>query len=342
MKKETKMANMKMIGAALVATAMVAGCCDKCDKEVVLNVDGKELTRCALNADVEKILAEEGEMPADEIDRAKQQITMQLAQQFVFETALLNKAQALGYTVSDEEVQERLNQLMSLIAANPEAPKTVDELLEKSPLGKERSLEQLKNGILIDKMIQAEVTAKDTTDYTEQAQARLDQMQAQNEQAIKDDAAALVKIQELKAILDATPAEQKAEKFAALAKEFSACPSGKNGGDLGEFGHGMMVPEFENAAYALEIGQISEPVKTNFGYHLIMTTKKADDKCQASHILLKVAPPQQIPTVERIAQALKANATRGKASEFIMNAVRDAKITAADEFKALVETPAEK
>ncbi|MCP4915125.1 MAG: peptidylprolyl isomerase [Oligoflexia bacterium] len=58
-------------------------------------------------------------------------------------------------------------------------------------------------------------------------------------------------------------------EFEKLAADFSNCPSGKQGGNLGEFGKGMMVAPFEKAAFALEVGQVSEPVKTQFGYHLI-------------------------------------------------------------------------
>jgi len=62
---------------------------------------------------------------------------------------------------------------------------------------------------------------------------------------------------------------KKGEKFANIAKEASLCPSGKRGGDLGTFGRGMMVKEFENAAFALQKGQISPIVKTKYGYHII-------------------------------------------------------------------------
>ncbi|MEE2742680.1 MAG: peptidylprolyl isomerase [Bdellovibrionota bacterium] len=62
------------------------------------------------------------------------------------------------------------------------------------------------------------------------------------------------------------------EKFEQLAADFSKCPSGKQGGSLGEFGKGMMVEEFEKAAFDLEVGQVSGPVKTQFGYHLIKRT----------------------------------------------------------------------
>ena len=59
------------------------------------------------------------------------------------------------------------------------------------------------------------------------------------------------------------------EKFSKVAGEVSLCPSRKRGGDLGTFGRGRMVKEFEQAAFALQKGQISPIVKTQFGYHVI-------------------------------------------------------------------------
>jgi foldase protein PrsA len=58
-------------------------------------------------------------------------------------------------------------------------------------------------------------------------------------------------------------------KFANVAREVSLCHSGKRGGDLGTFGRGKMVREFEEAAFALQKGQISPIVKTKFGYHIV-------------------------------------------------------------------------
>ncbi len=62
--------------------------------------------------------------------------------------------------------------------------------------------------------------------------------------------------------------------FEDAARENSSCPSSQNGGALGEFTRGQMVPEFDQAAFAMEVGVVSAPVKTQFGYHLIKVTAK--------------------------------------------------------------------
>jgi len=71
---------------------------------------------------------------------------------------------------------------------------------------------------------------------------------------------------EAKAVLERL---KKGEKFATIAKSISRCPSGKNGGDLGTFTRGKMVKEFETAAFALQKGEVTGIVKTQFGYHII-------------------------------------------------------------------------
>jgi parvulin-like peptidyl-prolyl isomerase len=64
----------------------------------------------------------------------------------------------------------------------------------------------------------------------------------------------------------------KGENFSEVAKQTSLCKTNKKGGDLGSFGRGQMVKPFETAAFQHEKGQISDPVKTEFGYHIIKRT----------------------------------------------------------------------
>ncbi|MFP6713170.1 MAG: peptidylprolyl isomerase [Rhodospirillales bacterium] len=88
--------------------------------------------------------------------------------------------------------------------------------------------------------------------------------QANTELSAED---AMKQIEALKAQIDGgTPFEQ-------VASENSECPSSKQGGDLGSFGRGAMVPEFDQAAFDLEIGALSDVVETPFGYHLIYRTE---------------------------------------------------------------------
>ncbi len=62
--------------------------------------------------------------------------------------------------------------------------------------------------------------------------------------------------------------------FADVARQHSTCPSGQRGGELGEFGPGQMVKEFDEVVFSAEVGKVHGPVKTQFGYHLIEITKR--------------------------------------------------------------------
>ena len=78
------------------------------------------------------------------------------------------------------------------------------------------------------------------------------------------------KCEELKTQIEA------GEDFAAVAKEHSTCPSGKQGGDLGEFGPGQMVKEFDAVVFSGELGKVHGPVQTQFGFHLLEITSRTE------------------------------------------------------------------
>lgn len=105
---------------------------------------------------------------------------------------------------------------------------------------------------------------------------------------------------------------QVAERLAAggsfedLAREFSEDASAQVGGDLGTFGRGMMVPEFEDAAFALEPGEVSGIVPTRFGFHIIQVLEKGEDTVRARHILARVEPgPEDEERARAAAESLR-------------------------------------
>lgn len=371
------MANMKVMGAALVVAAMVAGCGKDEEKkvaaegaaetaeaakapakdpnEVVVRIGEAKLLRGDVDRDVEKIVKmQEGKIPADQIDYAKQMFANQLAQSFVFENVLVAKAKAEAGEPSDEQVKAREAEVIKQMAGAPDAPKTIEEYYEKFPLGAARAKAELRNGILIEaymkKVVAVETAGKD---YDAEAQKQIDEIVKRNAENETASADAVKKIGELKAELDKTPADQKAAKFAELAKEHSACPSSAKGGDLGEFQHGQMVKEFDEMAFKLPVGEISAPVKTSFGYHLILVTEKKPaveakdgqlaqpEKVRASHILVKTPAVQEVPTKERVIEFLKKRGEREIMQKHVLGLIRAAGIEAADDFKQILPPPEE-
>lgn len=119
--------------------------------------------------------------------------------------------------------------------------------------------------------------------------------------------------------------------FAELAKEYSQDPSGKNGGSLGTFGPGQMVKPFEDAAYSLEVGEISKPVTSQFGLHIIKVTDKIENK--------DIKPLEDMKSeIVRDLKSKKVNQNNARAD--IEKLLDDANVNVKDEdFKDLFKTP---
>ena len=308
--------NIKVIGAAALAAVCVAGCCKN---ESLLTVNGKSLTRCELDKDIALLIeSRKAQIPAEQMDEAKKVFENQLAQKFLMETLLLDEAKKQGLdTVTPEDLQKKKDEIVKEGANQPGAPKSFEEFAEKYPLGKDKAEQALKDVIVIQRLLKKEIEDKVVIDAAEVEKTFKDLKDAA-EQSAKDAAGAETKIKDLKAQLDKVPAKDVAAKFAELAKKESGCPSKEKGGDLGEFAKGQMVPEFEKVAFSMELGKVSDPVKTQFGWHLILVTKKvpavkaegdkpaSPEKVQASHILLSARAAQPVPSKKDIEKRMKA------------------------------------
>jgi foldase protein PrsA len=366
------MNKLHLIGTAVLAGVMVAGCSKEEEKvpekapenevaqdgvietvrdpnEVSIDIDGKKLTSGQIDADVEAYIKAMGDqIPENQKAYARQMMRQRTAQDFIVENVLVARAKAEKFVVTEAERKEREAEFIKGMAGRKDAPKSIEEFAEKSPLGKERTLARFENGLLIDKFLKAE-TEKNKVDYEAQAKEEIAELEKYNAEQPKKDEAALKKIQEIQAELAKPTVTNVPARFAELAEEFSDCPSGKRaGGDLGFFTHGQMVPEFDKVAFTQEVGKVSAPVKTQFGYHLVLVTdKKAaveakDDKpaepesVQASHILIRGGQARRVPTLEEMKRMLQGAGEREAINKVIMDTLQKAKITTSDEFKHLL------
>jgi len=204
---------------------------------------------------------------------------------------VINQAKAQNIEVTDAEVDEELKSFTKERFNND--PKQLEEALKSYNITQDDLKRDIKITLLARKMAAVGVTISDQEmkDYYEKNKETLgspEQVKARHI-LVKDEA----KAKEIFEKVKATPAD-----FEKLAKENSEDPSNKDqGGDLGFFGKGAMVPEFEKAAFEAKKGDLVGPVKTDFGYHIILV----EDKKAAV-----------IPTFEEVQDKVKKTLTEQK------------------------------
>ena len=349
-----------LIGTAALAAMVVVGCGKKDavadgdksakpataaassvdPKKVAVQVNDAKLTYGELDADIAKII-EAQKIPVEQLEQAKTYFREQMAQQFVMKSLLLAEISKKGVKLSDEDRKKREDEFLKSVAGRPNAPKSIEELLSKHPFGKERARKEFDESILIQKLLEQEVTSKikvDDKKVDEQFAAATSNYTA----AVKASAGAEGKIKDLKKQLEGLKGDALTNKFAQLAKEHSDCPSKSKGGDLGPFTRGQMVPEFDKVAFELDPLKVSDPVKTQFGWHLVMVTKKIPavkaegdkpaepEKVQASHILLTSRKPDKAPTRDDVVAQLKRPQEQVALRKFFDGLRAAAKIEAPD------------
>lgn len=208
-----------------------------------------------------------GDISKDELYNAmKDKVGEQALRELVYQKVLSEK-----YNVTDEELNEKVDELKQQLGTNFELA------LQQYGYKDEEDLKAtFKTGLMQEKAAIKDVKATDEEvkeyydNFKPQIKARHILIKIDEDTTEAD---AKKKIDEVKKKLD------EGGKFEDLATEYSEDPgSAANGGDLGWFGAGQMVPEFEEAAYALDVNEISAPVKSQHGYHIIQTTEKKEKK----------------------------------------------------------------
>ncbi|MBS4536568.1 peptidylprolyl isomerase [Clostridium sp. D2Q-14] len=164
-------------------------------------------------------------------------------------------------------LEELINQELFYLDAKERKLDEEDEFKAELEKAKDNLLKQYSMRALLNKI---DVTDEEVTEYYNSNKDMFKQgEQAQAKHILVDNEEKANKI--IKEINDGL-------SFEEGAKKYSTCPSKEKGGDLGFFTKGRMVPEFEEAAFDMNVGEISEPVKTQFGYHIIKLEDKKDEK----------------------------------------------------------------
>lgn len=209
-------------------------------------------------------------------------------------------------------VEDQLKKLKSEVSPEAFEAQLKAEGLTESELRK-KYREQIKDQMITDRLISSKlskvsVSTKEVKDFYETYKDSIpDQLEAVKLSHI------LLEIKPSQATLDSLKKKaemvlelvKKGEDFTQLASSYSDDPSGKEGGDLGFFQRGDMIPKFEEAVFTLKPGEVSNVVETEFGYHIIKVEEKKDDRVHARHILILVRPsPKDTLKVFALADSL--------------------------------------
>lgn len=254
-------------------------------------------------------------------DSQKQALKMEVLERLINRELLYQASQNSGITIDETAVTEQLNALKERFPKQEDFQKALldmkfSESYLRSQLRRDLAIKQFVDKKFAEKVTVSDKEAKSYFDSHKESFNRPDQIKASHILVKVDPQAdASKKAEARKKIEEIQQKVKQGEDFAALAKEFSECPSRSEGGDLGFFGRGQMVKPFEDAAFTLEPGEVSNVVETKFGYHLI----KCTDKKSKTSLAYK-------DVKEKLQQYLKQNRVQKEVDAYVEELRKKAKV----------------
>lgn len=246
----------------------------------IAKVNGEEVTAQTFNDEARRFGKMARYLDEARIERYRERIVTQLVRDVLTDQAI-RKAKI---AVPKDEVEKRFN---AYIENNFHAEEDVRDYYRRSGMTEERIKSDLRKSIglelLLEKKYATTVSDAEVRKYYDDNQRRFEAPEEVRASHIllrleRDATEEVVKERKKEARQILRDARKDGADFAALAKEHSEGPTAKKGGDLGWFSRKQMVPEFSNAAFKLEAGQVSEPVRSSHGLHIIKVFEKKPER----------------------------------------------------------------
>ena len=265
----------KVAEAVTETTAAVTEAVVESESDVIATVNGEKILRLSFN----KRLNVFRRMNQEVTDTVKMQIVDQLTKKIL----LKQFVEKQEVSASADDIKAEIEKIKFFLQNNPaNKDKPLEEILETQGSSVTELEEEVSRALALSKYLESSVTDADKQSYFD---ANKDAFNGAKVKAshvlidtrnLKTDA----ELEEAKKMIDIVKIEiDKGADFAEMARKYSNCPSAENGGDIGFFQRkGSIVEEFAVVAFAMKAGEISEPVKTQFGYHIIKVTEKEDGK----------------------------------------------------------------
>jgi peptidyl-prolyl cis-trans isomerase C len=249
--------------------------------DTAVTVNGSSITEQELDARIKPHMDRIAkQMDPNMAGQYKNRIRGQVLEGMIVERLLDEQVKKANITITDGDINDRISEIITQQGMSIDGFKA---MLQMQGQDFEQVKQQMKQGLAYEKFMDRQVGAMEVNDAEALAYYEGNKADYNTPEEVKA-SHILIKVAPSASTEEKAAAKEKAEKllkqvkeggdFAALAKDNSDCPSKAKGGDLGFFERGTMVKEFADAAFAMQVGQVSDIVETQFGYHIIKVTDR--------------------------------------------------------------------